>query len=266
VISPTATISRLERFERIGSTNDVVRDWLAAGTPEICVAAAEEQHAGRGRSGRSWVAPRGAALLVSVGFRPTWLAPEHVWRLAACVSLAMADAAEDAVQLPRGTVRLKWPNDLVALVGDAPGEVRKLGGVLGESSGLGTDDPTVIVGLGLNAAWHPLRFPDELRATMTSLHELSGGMPVDRDAILEAALDGVAGRIDRLRAGRFDAEAWADRQVTTGRTIALETDDGPAIVAAIGVDPESGALLVGDVTAPRSVLVGDIRHVRLGGV
>ena len=102
-----------ERFDRVGSTNDVVRGWLADGTPEVCLAVAAEQTAGRGRDGRTWVAPPGAALLLSLGFRPTWLAPESVWRLAAIASLAMADAAEAVAGLAAGTIRLKWPNDLV---------------------------------------------------------------------------------------------------------------------------------------------------------
>ena len=109
--------SRVERYDRIGSTNDVVRDWLAAGVPEICLAVAGEQSAGRGRNGRTWTAPAGAALLCSLGFRPTWIAPERAWRIAATVALAMSDAAEEVAGLPVGAVRLKWPNDLVIEVG-----------------------------------------------------------------------------------------------------------------------------------------------------
>jgi BirA family biotin operon repressor/biotin-[acetyl-CoA-carboxylase] ligase len=268
VIATAPFVSRHEAFERIGSTNDVVRSWLADGTPEVCVATAEEQTAGRGRSGRSWAAPAGAAVLASLGFRPTWLRPEHAWRLAACVSLAMADAAEREVELAPGTIRLKWPNDLVAIV-DRPGpdgrqRVLKLGGVLGEGAGLGTAEPTIVVGIGVNAAWHPERFPAELRPTMTSLHEITGGMPVDRGRLIERFLDDVAARVERLRQAAFDGGEWADRQITTGRTVALETDEGLALLPAVGVDPESGALLVGEPGSERSVLVGDVRHVRLG--
>ena len=61
----TAFLARQERFERIGSTNDAVRAWLDAGTPEVCLAVADEQTAGRGRAGRTWTAPPGAALLLS---------------------------------------------------------------------------------------------------------------------------------------------------------------------------------------------------------
>ena len=95
-------LARSQRFPSVGSTNDVVRDWLADGTPEVCLAIADEQTAGRGREGRSWVAPAGASLLLSLGFRPTWLAPERVWQLAAVASLAMADAAETVAGLDGG--------------------------------------------------------------------------------------------------------------------------------------------------------------------
>ena len=134
-------LSRQERFDVVGSTNDVVRGWLAEGTPEVCVAVADRQTAGRGRNGRPWLAPAGSALLVSLGFRPGWLRPERVWRLAATVSLAMADAAEEVAGLPDGAIALKWPNDLYTK--DQP---RKLAGVLGETDGLGGPDPRAVIG------------------------------------------------------------------------------------------------------------------------
>ncbi len=58
---------------------------------------------------------------------------------------------------PARAIRLKWPNDLV--LEDRDGTVRKLAGVLGETVGLGGDDPRAIVGLGLNADWAGGRLP-----------------------------------------------------------------------------------------------------------
>jgi BirA family biotin operon repressor/biotin-[acetyl-CoA-carboxylase] ligase len=248
-------LARSERFNVVGSTNDVVRAWLADGTPEVCLAVAREQTAGRGRDGRTWVAPPGTALLLSAGFRPTWLAPDAVWRLAATVSLAMADAVEAVTGLPDRTVRLKWPNDLVL---DAPDGVRKLAGVLGETDGLGTTDPRVVIGLGINTGWAADTFPPDLAASMTSLHEGSGGRTLDDDRLLGAFVERLEAGVDDLRAGGFDAAAWTARQVTTGRLVRLERPDGAETVRASGVDPATGALLVGD----RRVLVGEITHVR----
>jgi BirA family biotin operon repressor/biotin-[acetyl-CoA-carboxylase] ligase len=262
---PAPVVRRHERFPSVTSTNDVVRSWLAAGVPEICVASADEQTAGRGRSGRTWTAPPGRGLLVSLGFRPTWLPPDRVWRLAATVSLAMADAAEDVAGLPRGSIRLKWPNDLV-IAPDAA-TIRKLGGVLGETDGLGTEDPRAVVGIGLNADWPEADFPPDLRDTMTSLRAAAGDRSIDVGSLGDAFLAGLERGVAALHGGRFDVADWTDRQVTTGRTVELALPDGSTeAIVATGVDGETGALRVRDPRAEapeRSIVVGEIVHVRM---
>lgn len=266
-----SVIGRHERFAVVGSTNDIVRGWLADGEPEVCLAVADRQTAGRGRSGRTWVAPDGAALLLSLGFRPDWLAPERAWRLAALVALAMADAAEGSAGLGAGSIRCKWPNDLVVEDGGPSdpraGLARKLAGLLGETDGLGTIEPRATIGVGIDVDWPAASFPPDLAEAMTSLHEVSGGRPVDRNGLLEAFLARLEPGIVALRAGRFDEAAWLDRQLTTGRTVHLEQADGSAeVVRALGVDPVSGALVVVDPRAAdgrRSVFTGEIRHLRL---
>lgn len=283
-----AAYARVERFDAVGSTNDIVRGWLADGSPEVCVAVADEQLAGRGRSGRSWTAPKGAALLCSVGFRPTWLDAAHAWRLAAIVGLAMADAAEEVAGLGEGTIRFKWPNDLVIiesgpdalLIGDipatdarsrrsAPLALRKLAGILGETEGLGTTDPRMIVGIGINADWSAADFPAELASSMTSLREVSGGRPIDRDALLDGLLSRLETRLAALRGGRFDVAGWVARQVTTGHVVTISGLDGSTTSArALGVDGASGALVIEAADAlgrpsERLVFAGEIVHLRL---
>jgi BirA family biotin operon repressor/biotin-[acetyl-CoA-carboxylase] ligase len=268
-VAATPFLARLERFASTGSTNDVVRGWLRDGTPEVCIATADEQTAGRGREGRAWMAPPRAALLLSAGFRPTWLDPERTWRLGAVVALAMAEAAETAAGLAPGTIELKWPNDLVVVEDHAATvRLRKLGGVLGESDGLGTDDPRVVVGIGTNVDWPAAAFPPELAATMTSLEAVAGRM-VGREGLLDAFLGRLAGRVGELREGSFDATAWADRQVTTGRAVRIDQGDRQIEAVARGVDPESGALLIADPAAPggeRAIHAGEIVHLRLAPV
>lgn len=272
----TPFLARQERFATVGSTNDIVRDWLAAGTPEVCLAVADEQTAGRGREGRSWTAPAGRALLLSLGFRPTWLAPDRVWRLAATVSLAMADAAEEVAFLPDRAIRLKWPNDLVIEAEgrpDAPAEgagaaaIRKLGGVLGETVGLGGPDPEAVVGIGVNADWPRSEFPAALAAGMTSLREASGGRPIDLVGLLDAFTSRLEVRVEALRGGRFDVADWIERQVMVGRDVRIERRDGSAeVVRVLRADPVVGALIVEDAAADggeRAVLSGDVQHARL---
>src|SRR5206468_3861286 len=161
--------------------------------------------------------------------------------LAAIVSLAMADAAEAEAGLAPGTIRVKWPNDLV-IETDA---VRKLAGVLGETDGLGTDDARAIIGIGINGAWPRAEFPPDLADSMTSLGEAAAGQPIDRYRLLTAFVERLGARVEALRVGAFDAHGWSQRQLTNGRPVRLEQPDGRAeTVLAIGVDPESGALLV----------------------
>jgi BirA family biotin operon repressor/biotin-[acetyl-CoA-carboxylase] ligase len=257
-------ISRQEHFPRVGSTNDVVRGWLADGTPEVCLAVADEQSAGRGREGRTWQAPAGAALLLSLGFRPTWLGPDLVWRLAAVTGLAMAEAAEQVTALPAGTIRLKWPNDLVVEGNDG---ALKLAGVLGETDGLGTADPRAVVGIGVNADWAATDFPPELASGMTSLREIAGQRSIDRTELLATFTGFLEARVDALRAGRFDAAGWTARQATTGRTVTIETHGGRReVAAAVDVDPATGALVVeGRDGSPRSIVSAEVVHLRLAG-
>lgn len=268
----TSVFGRRDRFAEVPSTNDVVRQWLADGEPEVCLAVADRQSAGRGRAGRTWIAPDGAALLISLGFRPAWLAPDRTWRLAAIVSLSMADAAEAVAALPSGSIRLKWPNDLVAEDGGPAdpraGVPRKLAGLLGETDGLGTTEPRATIGIGVNVAWPVPAFPPELAEAMTSLDELSGGRAIDRTRLLDAFLARLEPAVVALRAGDFDADGWMSRQLTTGRTVRLEHPGGSVENAlALGVDPVSGALLVVDGHVPggrRTVLSAEITHVRVG--
>ncbi len=265
---PDGFLARQERFERVGSTNDVVRGWLAEGTPEVCLAVADEQTAGRGRLGRTWTAPPGAALLLSLGFRPDWLPPDRVWRLAATISLAMADAAEEVAGLPDRAIRLKWPNDLV-VEDDADGVVRKLAGVLGETDDLGGRKPRAVIGLGINADWAATDFPPDLAPTMTSLREASHGRPIDLAFLLDAFLSRLEARIEALRGGRFDVADWTERQLTTGRLVTLELPDGRLEEGrALGVDTLTGALIVEDAAnsaGERPVHAAEVRHARLAG-
>ena len=256
-------------------------------TPEVCLAVADEQTAGRGREGRTLAgADRRRACCARSDSGRTWLAPDRAWRLAAIVSLAMADAAEEVAGLPDLAIRLKWPNDLVVettgLAGvklanasgpeaarllDAPLEVRKLGGVLGETIGLGTAEPRVIIGLGINADWAEDDFPAELADTMTSLRVASNGRPIELAGLFAAFIDRVEARTIALRGGHFDVADWTTRQLTSGRPVRLDLPDGKSLeTRALGVDTGSGGLVIEDLEAAggeRTILTGEIKHLRL---
>jgi BirA family biotin operon repressor/biotin-[acetyl-CoA-carboxylase] ligase len=238
--------ARLERFRAVASTQAVVRGWLDAGSEEVAVAVAGYQTAGLGRHGREWLAPAGAGLLLSVGFRPADLPAGHAWRLAAIVALAMRDAAEEVAGLKDGTIGLKWPNDLVA---EGPQAILvKVGGVLGESVAYVSRIESAVVGIGVNTDWRASDFPWALAPAMTSLRELAGRRPIDNDLLLDGFLSRLEPRYEALKAGSFDAAGWSTAQRTTGRNVQVELGDRTISGLAAGVDPETGALQVRDET------------------
>ena len=253
-------LSRLERFDVVTSTNDVVAGWLAEGTPEVALAIADRQTAGRGREQRTWIAPPGAALLLSLGFRPSGMPLADGWRLAALLALATAEAAESVSGLPDGTIGLKWPNDLVAEAPD--GSMRKIAGVLGESTADGDLLGSAVVGVGLNCDWPAEDFPVSIAQTMTSLRELSRRR-VDREAILVELLEALDRRYRALRRGDFDGRAWVQRQWTTGRRLTVETGSRRVEGRGAGVDPQTGALLVETYEGTVAVGSGEVISCRL---
>ncbi len=99
---------------------------------------------------------------------------------------------------------------------------------------------------------------------MTSLRELSGGRPVDRDAVLEGFLDRLEPRYEALRGGRFDAGGWAERQRTTGRRLTVEVGGRRLEGTGEGVDPASGSLLLRTADAIVGVDAGEVVRCRVG--
>jgi BirA family biotin operon repressor/biotin-[acetyl-CoA-carboxylase] ligase len=95
----------------VGSTNERARELAIAGAPHGTLVSAAEQTAGRGRQGRSWVAPPGNALLCSFVLRDPPPLLSLIAGMAVCDALARLPVAEHAQSAHRALV--KWPNDVV---------------------------------------------------------------------------------------------------------------------------------------------------------
>ena len=265
---PGTRFSDVRRFESIDSTNRYLLDEARDGAPAGVVAVADHQTAGRGRLGRSWEAPAGANLLLSVLLRPS-LDPAERHLVTTAVALAAVDAI-DAVHRADGAgattaVFVKWPNDLVTTDG------RKLAGVLAEAD-LGSGPPgrpsPVVVGIGLNVNWpaSDADLPPELSGSAASLRQLTGA-PVDREALLGAFLDALGPRVDALDSPGGRAGLAAELRAvcsTIGTTVRVDLPDGPITGTATGVSDEGHLVVdVGGVT--RTVVAGDVVHIRPAG-
>jgi BirA family biotin operon repressor/biotin-[acetyl-CoA-carboxylase] ligase len=149
------------------STQLLLRDETAEGT----IAVAEEQTEGRGRLGRSWHAPAGTSVLVSVLLLPK-IEPARLPELSLVAGGAVAEAIADV-----GGIEpvIEFPNDV--LVGG-----RKVAGILAESS-----EGRVILGIGVNVNQTAEELPQDARTEPTSLR-LEVGKHVDRAELLAEIL------------------------------------------------------------------------------
>jgi BirA family biotin operon repressor/biotin-[acetyl-CoA-carboxylase] ligase len=144
---------------------------LANDEEEGAVAVAEEQTAGRGRLGRTWEAPAGTSVLVSVVLLPAVQAarlPE--------LSLVAGGAVTEAIADVTGIEpTIKFPNDV--LIGG-----RKVAGILAESS-----EGRVVLGIGVNVNQTRAQLPPDAQTEPTSLR-VELGAPVDRAQLLVTIL------------------------------------------------------------------------------
>jgi len=219
-------------FPSIGSTNDVAHELAAAGAAEGLLVLADEQTAGRGRLDRSWWAPPGASVLMSLLLRPA-LPAHRAGQLPICLGLAAVEGIEDVTGLRPA---LKWPNDVVW-------DGRKLGGMLTELRADGERLEYAVLGLGLNVnVTFDEPAADGLAATAVSLR-MAAGRPVDRAALVIAMLERCEAWYERASSGELLHEAWATRLDTLGRQVVVTLPAGTLTGVAVGVTPE-GALIV----------------------
>jgi len=190
--------------------------------PVVVISA--RQTAGRGRIGASWITAS-RALAVSVALS---LDDQDHRPFSLMAGVALTRVIESA--------SLKWPNDILH------GSL-KVGGILVERS-----DSLVVTGLGLNLWW-----PDAPDG-MGSLHQTDPGPD------LHASLGGLwaAEFLHLIELDDWPIEEYRDHCVTIGRHITWEPS-GSGIAVDVTVE---GELVVDDGTMRRTVISGQIRHVR----
>lgn len=235
--------------ERTDSTNAQARALAAAGAAEGTIVTASFQTQGRGRLDRSWVAPPGVNLLVSVIQYP--VRPMEDW---GGIPLLAGLAAADAITAlaPIATV-LKWPNDVLV-------QHRKIAGILVEGGQSGAR-PWCVIGAGINV--NQRKFEGSYRCEPTSML-LEGGRLHD----VEAVLDAFVSSLDRWTAVWREhgtaaiVSVWKTRSDVIGSMRDLEDHAGTRRVTVLDVC-DDGSLLVRDAAgAEARVYAGDLSTAR----
>ncbi len=225
------------------STQDLARAAAAQGADQGWTIVTDFQRAGRGRQGRSWVAPAGQALLFSTILRP----PIDVLPLLPLLAAVTVAGGIEVASAARPD--LKWPNDVLL-------NRKKLAGILLERPA----GSAVILGVGVNVN----QSPDDLPEGATSLRfELAH--PVEREPLLAAILDDLANAYDRADREGVDwiVPAWRSRSSMLGKPIMFHRD-GVAIRGLAEDIGDDGGLLVMTADGTRiAVVAGEVEHVRL---
>lgn len=248
---------RVDVLMSVDSTNrHVVEDPSATpGRAQLC--AAELQSAGRGRRGRSWLAPFGSGICMSLGWQFEEAPPTF-----SALSLAVGVAATRALRR-RGVagVGLKWPNDLIW-------EHRKLGGILIEMRGESAGPARVVIGIGINMrmpAAVRLALAEQQAALIADVHEIAGDRTPTRNALIAALADEFVAMLQLFAQRGFAAFAEEWRALDTLADAPVKVISGAATVlgTARGVE-EGGSLLVEIDGALQRFVSGEV-SLRRGG-
>ena len=231
----------------IDSTNALAKSLAGQAAPEGTLVVVEEQTAGRGRSGKSWVSPAGANLLFSLLVRPP-MEGDRVFVLTMVLALAGLKAVKKVTGV---SALIKWPNDLY--VG-----MRKLAGILTEFSVTGKKVDWAVLGMGINVGWHPDE-PERGAAAATSLLEETG-QRVSRNELLIEILTGFEAFYRELAAGSMKAlyEVWNRNCLVLGKAVVVTSDRERIEGRALRID-DCGALIIEDAEGnQRRIVTGDV--------
>ena len=240
-------VSELDLRDVVGSTNAEAMARIEAGSGSGYVCSAEQQSAGRGRRGRTWVSPYARNLYLSV----VWEYEQGAAVLEG-MSLAVGVVVARALQacgLP--AVQLKWPNDLLH-------DSAKFGGILLEMTGDPAGACQVVVGIGLNVNM-PAEMATDIDQAWTDVTRIGGGNAPGRNILLGAILDELLPMLAGFESGGFAPwrEEWQSLDAFDGKTVILQSGDQQLAGVATGVD-DRGALQLQTTTGTRSMFGGEI--------
>jgi BirA family biotin operon repressor/biotin-[acetyl-CoA-carboxylase] ligase len=152
----TPYAKKIHHYFKVDSTNRVAMELGHQSEPHGAIVVAEEQSAGRGRTGRVWHSERSSGIYLTILLRPQ-LTPVQAPTLTLAAGLAARDAIAEQTNMKPD---LRWPND-VLLNG------KKVCGILTEMYAEPDRMKFVVIGFGVNV--NNTKMPAEISATATSL-------------------------------------------------------------------------------------------------
>lgn len=240
--------SLIDYHDLIPSTNDRAKTLAAEGADEGTLVVAEEQNAGRGRKGRSWLASKGEGILMSVILRPT-MSPSEASRITLMTAVALAETLLEVTGLP---VLIKWPNDILI-------RGKKLAGILTEMSMEMDLVDYVVVGLGLNVNTPANRFPRDIARIASSLHAETG-KTWSRAGLVRRFLFWFEHYYDKITGQGFSAvmRRWKELSDIIGRRVTVAMVDEKKNGRVRDVDDDGVLILEDEAGQIHRIMSGDV--------
>lgn len=236
----------LRFFDSIGSTNDEALAWASSSAPDFSLVIADEQASGRGRMGRAWFTPPGAALAFSLVLRPKGAEREKVGLFSGLGALALVDA----LQAFGIAAQVKWPNDVLI-------RGKKVAGILAETVWLGTEVDSVVLGMGVNVSPDSVPPPEGLNYPATCV-QTEAREPISRIDLLKTLLQAIQRRRAVLAAETFLRD-WESALAFRGETVRVWVSDADTLTGQLlGLEPDGGLRL--------GLPDGTIKLIRFGEV
>lgn len=198
-------------YDRLDSTNSLALQLGDDPSHAGLAILAREQSAGRGQYGRTWLAPPGSSVLLSL-----LLAPPASLRRPALLTAWAAVSVCETIRLATGLqAAIKWPND-VLIAG------RKVCGILIEQRS-GTSGDVVVAGLGLNVRQPVRLFVEAGLPEAGSLFSLSQQL-LETDDVARLCLSQLDEHMDTLLSGGIIVlqSRWQERLGLLGQEVAVE--------------------------------------------
>jgi len=233
-------------LESTSSLAAELRGELHKVAPSIVLA--DRQTAGRGRGLNTWWSDAGA-VTCSVVLDADRHGPAAEFRPLVALAAGLAARATVADFVADGTVKTKWPNDVLV-------DNQKICGILSEQHS--TDHGNVlIIGIGLNINNSLTTAPDDVRQRATSVFDLTGNSMDLTDALIQL-LQHLDRQLDQLRRNPVEtARESSTFNRLTGRQITIQTPVETLTGKCTGIASDGALLLKTE---------GTVREIRAGTV
>jgi len=216
-------------YNATASTNDVAAEYAKNKNNDGLVVLAEEQQAGRGRSGNKWFGSRGDSILCSI-LLTECAVPSELLSLVCAVS-----TAEAIGKCSKAEAKIKWPNDITL-------NDKKVAGILVESKKL-NKYTAYIIGIGINCHQTKQSFPADLRKIATSINIESGNV-TDRIGLIKRLLNSIDRWLLIAEQNKDEVIArWQDLSTQLNQRIAVVYNRRRFTGNCIGINPEKGLIL-----------------------